>query len=131
MLVTLLLRERGRRRGPEPRADHDPDHGAENRDDHGLRADHLPDLTAFHPHRPQQADLARALEHRQHERVDDADHARQNRQRKQHVDQSELLVDACLLGLLELRTALHPDVRVRLEVAVDGPSRHHARRIAC
>ena len=73
MLVTPLSRSDDGQREPEPGADDDADHGAEERDDHRLRADHRPHLPPFHPDGAQQSDLVRALEHRQHERVDDPD----------------------------------------------------------
>jgi hypothetical protein len=44
-----------------------------NRQDHRFGPDHRADLTAFHADRPQQADLAGALEHREHEGIHDPD----------------------------------------------------------
>ncbi len=61
---------------PSSRPDDDPDHGAEDGQDHRLRADHRPDLPAFHADGTQQADLVGALEDRQHQRVHDPDRAR-------------------------------------------------------
>ena len=55
--------------------EHDPDERADQRGDHALVADHPPRLPARHPDRAQHPDLARALEHGQHERVDDPEQA--------------------------------------------------------
>ena len=86
--------------------DEQPDHGADDRADHRrdqrLVADHPADLRLRGADRAQHADLAGALVDRQHERVDDAEEADDHRQREQHVDQREQLVDPVLLLLLEL-----------------------------
>ena len=58
---------------PRPVPDDDPDHRAEDGEDHGLRTDHGPDLPASHADRPEEADLVRPFEHREHQRVHDAD----------------------------------------------------------
>ena len=50
-------------------------------------------LRASHADGAQQADLARALEHREQERDDDADDGDEDRQREEPVDQPEDLVD--------------------------------------
>ena len=97
MLVTPLLPQRRRQRDAQSGPDDDADDGAEQRDDHRLGADHRPDLAALHPDRAEQADLARALEHRQHQRVDDSDQRDEHGQREQHVHEPELLVDLVLL----------------------------------
>ena len=77
----------------DARADDDADDGAEDRQDHRFRADHGPDLAPLHADRAQQADLVGALEHRQHQRVDDPDEGDDHRQGEQGVDQAEQLVD--------------------------------------
>ena len=55
--------------------EHDPERAADQRGDHALVADHPPHLAARHPDRAQHPELARPLEHRQHERVDDPEQA--------------------------------------------------------
>ena len=55
--------------------EHDPDHAADQRGDHALVADHPPHLPARHPDRAQHPELARALEHGEHERVHDPEQA--------------------------------------------------------
>ena len=64
-------------------------------------ADHPPHLAARHADRAQQAELARALVHRQRERVDDAEQRDDHRQRQQRVDSPTQLVDLLVLLLLE------------------------------
>ena len=98
-----LLLQRGGEGGAEGGPDDDPDDGAEDRQDHRLGPDHGPHLAPLHPDRPQQADLVGALEHRQHEGVDDPDEGDEDGQGQQGVDQAEQLVDLGLLRLLELR----------------------------
>ena len=92
--------------------DDDADDGPEDGQDHRLRADHGPHLAPFHAHGPQQADLAGALEHREHQRVDDAHQGDDDGQGEQGVDQAEQLVDAGDLGLFELGPGLHLHGRV-------------------
>ena len=89
-LGSEALNDPGGSDGTQPGADDDTDDGAEQRDHDRLRADHGPDLTALHSDRAQQADLARALEHREHQRVDDADQGDHHREGEQDVDQPEL-----------------------------------------
>ena len=67
----------------------DPDHGADQCRDHALVPDHAADLPPGHSDRAQHADLARPLEHGQHERVDDAEEADDDRERKQDVENVE------------------------------------------
>ena len=76
-----------RRADPEQ----DPEHAAEQRGDDALVADHPPQLAAAHPDRAQHPELPRALEHRQHQRVDDPEQADDDRQRQQHVEEVQEL----------------------------------------
>ena len=71
----------------------DADDGAEDGQDHRLRADHGADLAPLHAHRAQQPDLVGALEDREHERVHDPDQGDDHGQAEQRVDQAEQLVD--------------------------------------
>ena len=73
----------------EDDSEHDPEDAADERRDHALVADHPPHLPARHPDRAQHPDLARPLEHRQHERVDDPEQADDHGQREQHVEDVE------------------------------------------
>ena len=79
------------RREPEP--GRDPGHRAEQRGDDRLVADHPPHLAARHADRAQRAELARALEGREHERVDDAEQRHDHGQREQDVEDGQQLVD--------------------------------------
>ena len=72
--------------------------------DDALVADHPSHLTPRHPNRAQHAELARALEHREDERVHDPEEADDDREREQHVEQVEQGVDSLFLVLLELRS---------------------------
>ncbi len=64
-----------------------------------------------HADRAQHAELARALEDGQHERVDDPEQADDDRQREQHVEQVQAACRSPAPGCLEL--ALGLDLRVR------------------
>ena len=97
----------------QQRAHDDPDDRTEHGQDHRLGADHRPDLPAFHPDGPQQPDLVGSLEHREHERVHNADQRDEDGQGEQRVDQAQQLVHLVRLRLLELGPALHLDVGVR------------------
>ena len=59
--------------GAEPDADRDAERGADQRRDDALVPDHVPHLAARHPDRAEHAELARALEHGEDERVHDAE----------------------------------------------------------
>ena len=72
-----------------------------------------------HPDRAQHPELARALEHGQHERVDDPEQADDDRQRQQHVEQVQQRVEPLQLVVLELRLGLQLGVR---EAAAARPS---------
>ncbi len=60
-----------------------------------------------------------ALEHRQHQSVDDPDQGDHDGQGQQDIDQAELLVDRGLLGVLVLGAGL-ADVGVGVEVVVQS-----------
>ena len=77
---------------PETGTHDDADDGAEHGQDHRLGADHRPDLAALHADGPQQPDFVRALEHREHEGVDDPDQGDEHGQGEQRVDQAQQLV---------------------------------------
>ena len=66
----------------------------------------------FMPTAAQQPDLVGALEHRQHERVDDPDEGDDHGQGEQRVDEAEQLVDLCRLRRLELGPRLDLHVRI-------------------
>ena len=114
-------------RDAEP--DHGADQGADHRRDQRLVADHPADLRLRGADRAQHPDLARPLVDRQDEGVDDAEEADDHRQRQQHVDQRQQLVDPVLLLLLELllvaRLGLREAVREQL---VDPVARSRRRR---
>ena len=113
-MITLnaLVLEGPRQRDAQRRADHDPDQGAEDGQDHRFRADHRPDLSALHADGTQQADLVGPFEDREHQRVDDPDQGDDHSQAEQRVDQAQQLVHLRLLRLLELGPGLDPQVRV-------------------
>src|SRR5690348_12248506 len=119
-LGDALLAQRGHQGEAERGADHDPDDGAEDGQDHRLGPDHGADLAAAHADRAQQADLAGALEDREHERVHDPDERDDHGQAEQGVDQAEQLVDVGHLGLLELGPGLDLEVRVGGQGLGDG-----------
>ena len=121
-----LLFQRRHQRDAHAGTDDDPDDGAEDGQDDRFGPDHRPDLAPLHADRPEQADLAGAFEHREHERVHDPDERDKHGQREQGVDQAEELVDAGRLGLLELSPGLDLHVRVGGQGAGDGLV--HARR---
>ena len=94
--------------GAQRRPDDDACHSAEKSDDHRLGPDHGPDLPSFHPYRPQQAELVGALEHREHQGIDDPDQGDEDGQGQQDVDQPEEQVDRGLLRMFELGPGLDP-----------------------
>jgi hypothetical protein len=114
------LFQRRHQRDAHAGADDDPDDGAEDRQDDCFGPDHRPDLAPLHADRPEQADLAGALEHREHERVHDPDQRDEHGQGEQGVDQPEDLVDAGRLGLVELSPGLDLQVRIGGQGAGDG-----------
>ncbi len=87
-----------------------PERGADQRRHDRLVADHPARLPARHPDCAQHADLARALEHRQHERVHDPEQRDDDREPEQDVEEEQEAVQALLLVLDELRFGL--DLRV-------------------
>ena len=80
------------------------------RDQRGLEAHHPPQLATGHADRPHQAELTGALEHRQGERVGDADQGDDDGQRDHHVDHRQHLVDH----------AARPDARNWSAVSIDA-----------
>ena len=98
-----------KRRQQDP--ERDPEGGAQQRGDDALVADHPPDLTAAHADRAQHAELAGALEDRQHERVDDPEQADHDRKRQQHVEEVEQRGQPLELVVDELRLVLELGVR--------------------
>ena len=90
----------------EDQPERDPDERADQRGDDALVADHPPRLPAGEPDRAQHPDLARPLEHGEHQRVHDPEQADDDRQREQHVEDvqdrvqaRDLVVDELLPGL--------------------------------
>ena len=74
-----------------------PTDAADRRDDHRLPAHHSPQLPTCHADGPQHADLVRAFEHRQRERVDDPEHRDELGEEQQRDRDREELVDRLLL----------------------------------
>ena len=110
----------GDQQAAEHEPEHDPEHGADQRGDHALVPDHPPRLATRHADRAQHPDLARALEHRQDERVDDAEEADHDREREQHVEDVQHLLEAADLVVGELLARLRLGVRERLERLVEA-----------
>ena len=88
------------------KADGDPERRADEGGDDALLPDHPPHLAAGHADRPQHPQLARALEDREHERVDDAEQAHDHGQPEQRVEDLERLVEVARSGGLELVAGL-------------------------
>ena len=121
----------------EQRAEHDPEQdperAADQRGDHALVPDHAPHLPPGHADRAQHPELARALEHRQHERVHDPEQADDDREREQDVEQVQDRVEAGDLVVDELLLGLHLRVRERRRAAARArpcsrPSRRRCMR---
>ncbi len=97
-------------------AEPDTEHAAQscpNDGDHdGLPTDHRPDLAAGHPDGPQQTQLAGPFEHRQRQRVDDAQQRDEHREQQQDGDEAQQLVDARAFRLLIPGLIDHLRVRV-------------------
>ena len=74
-------------------ADHQAEHGAEHRDQQRLEVDRAAHLLALHADRPQHPDLAAPFDHRQGQRVDDAEDRDDDRQAEQAVQQADQAVD--------------------------------------
>ena len=74
-----------------------PTSAADPGDDHRLATHHSPQLPTRHADGPEHADLVRALEHRQRERVDDPENRDELRQEQQRNGDREELVDGALL----------------------------------
>ena len=83
--------QRARHRRRHQQAEREPEPGADERGDDALVAHHAAHLAARHADGAHHADLAGALEHREHERVDHPEQADDDRQREQHVEQHEEL----------------------------------------
>ena len=101
-------------------AQHEPEQRADQRRDDGLEAHDALDLAPRHADRAQHPELARALEDRQRERVDDPEQRDDDRQRQQRVDEVQQLVDLARLLLLDLLAIVRLVVgEARRERAVD------------
>ena len=85
---------RDREQAAEHDAEHEPERRADQRGDHALVPDHPPHLTPRHADRAEHAELARPLEDRQDERVDDPEQADHDREGEQHVEDVEHLLEA-------------------------------------
>ena len=106
---------------PKSRPSPTPRRGAERGDQCRLEAHHPAQLAAGHANRPNQAELTGALEHRQGQRVGDADQGDHHGQRDHHVHHRQDLVDHALDPLAELVGGL--DRRVRVLVGQSGDQR--------
>ena len=95
----------------EEEADDDPERGPDQGRHDALVADHLARLLSSEAHRAQHPDLARALEHRQDERVHDSEQADDHGQREQDVQQTDNAVERFLEVRLEFLVRL--DLRIR------------------
>ena len=73
--------------------DRDAQARADQRRDDALVADHAAHLPARHADRAQRAELAGALERREHQRVDDAEQAHDDGEREQDVEDRQQRVD--------------------------------------
>ena len=98
-------------RDADQRSDDDADDDAEHGHDHRLPSHGSPQLAPVHADRPQQTDLAGALEHRQGERDRDPEERDHDREREQDRDDHEQLVDLPLLVLAELGVGLDLGLR--------------------
>ena len=103
--------DEGRDGDAEPEAEHAADVGRQ----HALVAHRAANLTPRGADGPHQADLAGALEHRQDQRVDDAEERDDQAQGQHHVDQGDDLVRVGLVGRRDLIVALHAHAMVALE----------------
>src|SRR5918995_6133251 len=92
-------------------AEDDPQRPADQGGDHALVPDHPPHLAPRHPDRAQHPELSRALEDCEHERVHDPEEADDHRQREQHVEDVQHLVERRDLVVDELVARLHLRVR--------------------
>ena len=90
----------------EEETDDDSQGGADQRRDDALVPDHSPRLSPRHADRTEHPQLARPLEDGQHERVHDPEQADDHRQREQHVEQADDVVERLLEVRLELRMRL-------------------------
>ena len=99
----------------EAGADDDAEQRAEDRDHHRLDGDHPHGLRPAEADRPQQAQLAGALQHRQRQRVDDAQHRDEDRQRQQDLDHHAAAVSSwpvcCVEELAPVADARPPGCR--------------------
>ena len=118
---------RGGEAGQE-QADRDPEHRADQRRDDALVADHPPHLAAAHPDRPQHPELARALEHREGQRVHDAEQRDDHGQAEEDVEDPEDLVHPGGLVGLELALRLELHVREGRERLLERRPRRAVRR---
>src|SRR3954453_9408493 len=84
-----LIRQRLCSEHREEDADSDSERSADQRRDDAFEANHPPHLTPRHPDGPEHPELTCPLEHRQHERVHDAEDADQHREPEQAVENVE------------------------------------------
>ena len=103
----------------EHETERDAERAADQRRDHALVTDHAADLPPRHPDRAQHPELARPLEHRQDERVHDAEQADDDGEREQHVEHVEDRVQRPDLVVDELLLRLHLRVRERRELLLE------------
>jgi hypothetical protein len=97
----------------KPDAEDDPEDRTDQRRDDTLVPHHPSHLTPRHSHRPERAELSRALDDREHERVYDPEEAHEHGQPEQHVEELQHLVEPGVLTLHELGLRTQLDVGVR------------------
>jgi hypothetical protein len=97
---------------PATKADQPPDQRTGEGHQDRLPADHPADLSARGAHRPQQADLARAFQHRQRHRVHHSERGDDDGQPEHPVDQVQQIVDLLGVLLLDLGLIEHLQQRV-------------------
>src|SRR5436190_21907 len=98
-----LAREHGRDEVAEEDSDRDPQRSPDQSRRDALEADHQARLPAGQPDRAQHPQLASSLEDGQDERVDDPEHAHDDREREQDIEEVQDAVQRLLEVLLELR----------------------------
>ena len=102
--------------GRDRDAEREPEDATDVRRQHALVAHRAAHLAARGADGPHQADLAGALEHRQDQRVDDAEERDDQAQREHDIDQRDDLVRVGLVLRPDLVVALHPHAVVAIEV---------------
>ena len=105
--------------------------GADERGDHALVPHHSADLTTRHADGAHHADLAGALEHGKHERIDHPEQADDDRQREQHVEEHQELPHVLAAEVDPARARAGVDLGERCHRAVDAGRGRRACAIGC